>query len=194
MLHLIVAVALAQDYYPLGEGYTWTYEITKGGEKKEFVKKVSGKEKVGDRECFVVEDQGMGGEFKMLYLAVEKDAVWVHRMRSEIEKPFQWLKLPLKKGDTWSDVLTKRGGEGSNDTATMEFVTEDEEEVTVTAGKYKTWRVKMIGKEGDDKDKGVEVAMWFAADVGEIKRIVKLTSGDKVEEATAQLVKFDKGK
>jgi hypothetical protein len=191
MIALLCTLALAQDYYPLGEGYTWTYDAKRGEKTEEVVKRISKKEKVGDLECFVVEDRGMGGHFRTLYLRPEKDGLWVQKMRKDIEKPWPLLKFPIKKGDTWVHELHVTDG---GDSATIEMTVEDEEEVTVPAGKYKAWRVRMKGKE--EKENGAEIllTMWFAADVGEVKRTVKMTKGDRVEEGSAELKKFEKGK
>ena len=191
MLQLVFAVALFQDYFPLEEGHSWVYESTAGEKKKEVVKTVSGKEKVGDADCFVVEDRGMGGDFRKLFLQKTKDGVQVRRMRAEITEPFAWLKFPFEKGVRWVTTLSSPE---KNDKADLEFVIEDEEEVVVPAGTYKARKVRMHGSEKGG-DKRIELSMWYAADVGEVKRVIKLVRGaDKVDETTLLLVKFNKGK
>lgn len=188
MITILLLAAAVQDYYPLGEGYTWTYQAAGNPDLSESVKKVSGREKVGDHDCFVVEDTGMGGDMQKMIMSADKDGLWVRRMRREVKDPWLWLKLPLAKGNTWSSTLASPE---SDRTATLDFSAGDEEAVTVPAGSYKARRVTMTGAE---KKTGIEIVMWFAPDVGEVKRTVKVTKKDKVEELSYQLVKFEKGK
>ena len=190
MLQILIAAALVQDYFPIDEGYSWTYEATAGEKKVEIVKSVTGKEKVGDADCFIVEDRGMGGDFRKLYLQKDKDGLQVLKMRREITKPFPWLKFPFEKGVRWVHQLASPE---SKDKASLEFVVEDEEEIVVPAGTYKARRVRMFGAE-DGKDKQIDVTMWYAPNVGEVKRLTKRIRGDKVEEGTMKLLKFTKGK
>lgn len=189
MMTLMLAAALAQDYFPLAEGHTWTYQVTGRGNTEETVKKVSGKEKVGDRDCFVIEDSGFAGDMQKMIMAADKEGVWVRRMRRELKDPWLWLKLPLAKGNTWSSTIASPN---SDRVATLEFAAGDEEEIKVPAGTYKARRVTMKGSE---KKASIEVVMWFAPDVGEVRRSLKIIDGGKVEdESTYQLLKFEKGK
>lgn len=189
MLLLLAAAVLAQDYYPLEEGYSWTYKATVREKERETVKKVTGKEKVGEHDCFVVEDDGMGGDFQKLYLSRTKEGLTVRNMRRKIEQTYPWLKFPFDKGARWTTLLSSPE---TRDKAAIEFVVGDEEEVEVPAGKFKARRVLMTGSE-EGKDKRVEVSMWYAPDVGEVQRTVKLVRGEKVEEMSYKLLKFEKG-
>jgi len=188
MMTLMIAAALAQDYYPLGEGYTWTFQVTGNPDSTESVKKVSGKEKVGDYDCFVVEDTGMGGDMQKMILSADKDGLWVRRMRREVKDPWLWLMLPLSTKNKWSSTLASPD---SDRTATLAFSVGDEEEVKVPAGTYKARRVIMTGSE---KRSTIELVMWLAPDVGEVKRSVTITKKDQPQEVTFQLLKFEKGK
>ena len=58
MLLLWMVVLGVQDSFPLAEGHTWTYEVEGEDGLPDAVKRVSGREKVGDVECFVLEDKG----------------------------------------------------------------------------------------------------------------------------------------
>jgi hypothetical protein len=113
-------------------------------------------------------------------------------MRRELARSWSWLKFPLQKGATWGGELSSRDTERK---AVLEFTAEDEEEVVVPAGTYKARRVRMIGREDGKDEKGIELTMWLAPDVGEVKRTVKLFRGaDVKEEATLSLLRFDQGK
>jgi hypothetical protein len=188
MLQLLLAATLVQDYFPLGEGHSWRYETTSGGSRKEVVKTVTGKEKIEDADCFIVEDQGWGGDFQKLCLQRSKDGIQVLRMRREMTKPFPWLKFPLEKGVRWvHDLAYPR----SRDRASLEFTVEEEEEVVVPAGTYKARRVRLFADSNEGK---LEVTMWYAADVGEVKRAHKVVLGERSIESTTVLLKFSKGK
>jgi len=188
MLQLLVAAALVQDYFPLDEGYSWVYESTAGDKKMEVVKTVTGKEKVGDIECFVVEDKSWGGDFRKLYLQKHKDGIQVLRMRREVTKPFAWLKLPFEKGVRWTHDLASPK---SRDRASLDFGVEDEENVVVPAGTYKARRVRMAVDSNEGK---FEFTMWYAPDVGEVRRVTRIVLGEKVDETTLALVKFGKAR
>jgi hypothetical protein len=112
-------------------------------------------------------------------------------MRKDIEKPWPLLKYPIKKADTWVHDLNVTGG---GDSATIEMTVEDEEEVAVPAGKYKAWRVSMKCKEKKEKGVDVLLTMWFAPDVGEVKRTVRITRDGETEEGSLELMKFEKAK
>lgn len=187
MMTLLLLAAL-QDYYPLAEGHTWTYQVTGNPDATETVKKVSGKEKVGELDCFVVEDSGMGGDMQKMILSADKDGLWVRRMRRELKDPWMWLKLPLAKGNVWKSTLASAE---TDRTATLEFVAGDEEEIKVPAGSYKTRRVTMTGSE---RKSTIELIMWLAPDVGEVKRRVTITKKEEPREVTYELLKFEKGK
>ena len=191
MLGLLVTAVLAQDYYPLGEGYSWTYQMASGDVKQETVKKVAGKEKVGGVDCFVVEDSGMGGDFKKLMVSVDKEGVTVHKMRREISRSFPWLKFPLQKNTRWGAELK---GAGKIRKLALDFVVEDEEEVVVPAGTYKALRVRVVCYEELAPDCSTELTLWYAPDVGEVKREVKHIRGEATQELTYSLLRFDKGK
>jgi hypothetical protein len=190
MLQLLLAAATLQDYYPLGEGYSWQYEATIREEKSEVWKNVTGKEKVGGEECFVVEDRGMGGDFRKLSVSKGKNGVHVLGMRREVAQPFPWLKFPLEKGARWLHTLEAQEGAPKR---TLEFTVEGEEEISVPAGDFKAQRVRLSITE-DGTDKRFEYRMWYAPDVGEVKRVMKRFRGDKVDVGTLLLMKFQKGK
>jgi len=188
MIQILVAAALVQDYFPLEEGYSWHYETTSAGTKKEVVKTVTGKEKIGDVDCFILEDQGMGGDLRKMVLRKDKDGIQVLRMRREMTKSFPWLKLPFEKGVRWEHDLAYPK---SRDRARLEFVVEDEEEVVVPAGTYQARRVRMTVDSNEGK---FELTMWYAAGVGEVKRVFRIFAGERTLESTSALLKFSKGK
>ena len=190
MIQLLVVAALVQDYYPLGEGYSWQYEGLIRGEKTEVWKNVTGKVKIGSTDCFVVEDRGMGGDFRKLCVEKSKNGIHVHEMRREIEQPFPWLKFPLEKGTRWLHALQPKEGGAKN---TLDFLVEGEEEIVVPAGTFKARRVRLSASE-DGSDRRYETTMWYAPDVGEVQRAMKRFRGDKADEGTLKLVAFIKAK
>jgi hypothetical protein len=199
----LVAIAdlSAQDklkdtpYYPLQVGTTWHY---RSGDSK-FTVRVVKHEKVGDTLCALLEskrdDKVVGSE----HLAVTADGVYRHDLTSLLPKsdakdkavpavtetpkpPLLVLKLPPKKGERWkidskSDGKVFRGG-----------YKVDEEEVTVPAGKYKTFRVVSIDLEVNALKPSITT--YYAEGVGMVKQTLE------VGDAKAEIVleKFEAGK
>jgi hypothetical protein len=136
----LLALLLTQDpHYPLAEGHAWTYL---GSDGKEYVRKVASYD--GGTKLYRIEDPLMNEGF-----SVDGEGL-KHRGKT------LWIKLPPKKGEAWEDAKEKVKG-----------AVEDEEEVEVPAGKFKTWRVK-VGTPA------FELTLWLAKGVGEVKRSIKL--------------------
>lgn len=188
LLALQVGELAAQDkiketpYYPLKVGTTWHY---RAGDSK-FVVHVVRHEKVGGTRCALLETIRDGEVVGSEHLAVADNGVYRHDLTSplgqldprshakrEREKktqtlkpPMLILKLPPKNGDSWrvdckSDGTTCRGS-----------FQVSEQEITVPAGTYKTFRV-------DSQDLEVNslkphLTMFFAAGVGMVKQIIEM--------------------
>lgn len=148
---IYILLLLQEAYYPLAEGHVWTYKAPDG---KDYVRKVASAE----GKTFKIQEPFMNEAFTL-----EADGLR-HRGKA------LWIKFPLKKGETWADEKEKSSG-----------AVEDEEDVEVPAGKYKTFRVKV-------KTEAFELILWLAKDVGEVKREIKL-GGNAV---TLSLVSFKK--
>lgn len=190
MLLLWIALLGTQDCFPLADGHTWTYGVEGVDGLPDVVKRVSGREKVGDVECFVLEDKGYPGDLQKMFLRVLPGELRVERLRRELETPFSWLKLPLEKGKRWSAALRRPGGD---DGAELEFTVAGVEEVKVPAGTYPATRVDVVGSE-DKKSALLELSFWLAPDVGEVRRTLKLTQRGKVElERRYVLKRFEPG-
>lgn len=177
MLLLWMALLGAQDSFPLADGHTWTYEVEGEVDQPDVVKRVSGREKIGDVECFVLEDKGYPGDLQKMFLRSLPGELRVEKLRREMESPFSWLKLPLEKGKQWSATLRRPGGD---DGAELKFTVAGAEEVKVPAGTYQATRVDVVGSE-DKKSARLELSFWLAPDIGEVRRTFKLTQRGKVE-------------
>ncbi len=151
---IILLLALSQEaWYPLAEGHTWTYQAE---DKTEYVRRVASYD--AEKKVYRIEEPFMKEPFSIDSGGVKwRDTLWV--------------KFPLKKGETWETEKDKVKG-----------VVEDEEEIEVPAGKYKTFRVKLTTP-------AFEITMWLAKDVGEVKRTIKV--GEKT--GTLSLKEFKKG-
>lgn len=175
-------------YYPLGKGYTWTYVARTGGEVIQVTKAITGTERVGGVECFVIEDPAYGGYMRTMYMAPGEAGILVRRMRRALSKPFIWLKLPMRSGDAWEAALESPEIE---ETAVLKFRVGDEEEVEVPAGKFRARKVHLAGT--DENGTGIEVTMWLAPGVGEVRRSMKLLKRGKIiRELDMRLKKFSR--
>ncbi len=177
MLLLCFALLGAQDSFPLADGHTWNYGVEGEPDQADVVKRVSGREKIGDVECFVLEDKGFPGDLQKMFLRALPGELRVEKLRRELQTPFSWLKLPLEQGKKWSATLRKPGG---GDEAFLEFTVAGAEEVKVPAGAYQAMRVDVVGHE-DKKLARLELSFWLAPDVGEVRRTIKVIERGKVE-------------
>jgi len=181
-------------YYPLKVGTTWHY---RAGDSK-FTIRVVRHEKVGDAFCALLETTRDGKVVGSEHLTVAADGVYrydlAQRIRSisdgkktvadvfgSFRPPMLLLKLPPKKGDSWkvdsqSDGKTFRG----------RFQVA-EQEITVPAGTYKTFRV--TSQDLEVYSLKPILTTFFAAGVGMVKQIIEM--GDaKIE---IELEKFETG-
>lgn len=155
-----------EDFIPMKKGRKWVY---KQGDS-EFVQTVTASEKVGGVECFVLESD-LKEQKECMWLSASADGMWLYRIRSgdstsDLPKPAQLLKYPLKQGDRWDARIPS--GEVAIE---YQFENGGQEEVEVLAGKYSAWVIKMKGTAAGQEFAG---AYWYAKGVGLVKQ--KITS------------------
>lgn len=158
------------DYFPHQAGDEFSYwlilknkEGTTGGEVD---MKFTGKEKIGETECFVSEIVAEGQTVGKNYYEITPDKILLHRQSRpegvvvDYDPPLIVVKYPFKSGDSW--VNANKG----DDTETKCSV-EAEEEIELPMGKVKAWKVKseiVIS----EKEK-VESDSWFAKGIGKVQ-------------------------
>jgi hypothetical protein len=173
---------LTTPWYPLVVGNTWTYRV---GENR-FSLKVTKLEKLGTTgktggtNCARLELIVNGRSLSFEHLAVTADSLVRYDFQGkEVNPPIPFLKLPPKKGATWT-VESKIDGQVLKGSFTA-----GEEEVKVGAGKFKTATVTSKDLEVN----GVKIALkyYFAQDVGMVKQEIDY-AGVK---AIVELEKFE---
>jgi len=188
-LFLVLNLAGAADdqlkdstYFPLKIGTKWHYRI--GATK--LTLQVAKHEKVGDMTCALIESLKDGNIVATEHVAVKDDGVYRYTLAGQKpDMPFQILKLPPKKGDTWK-VAVKIMNEELKGTFTS-----GEEEVTVPAGKYQAVTATSTGfssPDGEGNMQEVAFKFWFAPKVGQVKQTVKI---GKRPEIAIELEKFE---
>ncbi|MBI2900422.1 MAG: hypothetical protein HYY17_09560 [Planctomycetes bacterium] len=173
-LLLLCAAAPAQDegFIPLKKGTRWVYSLS---DRKQVVQEVTGTEKVGDVECFVIESD-MGGQKEKMWVLQNAEGIWLHKAQSretvsELGKPALLLKYPLKKeAEGW----TARIPSGS-ETIEYSFTNEGEEALTVHGKSYQAWRIRMRGR---TQGYGFEGSYWYAKGVGLVKQVITSPGGE----------------
>jgi hypothetical protein len=202
-LFLAAAELTAQEklkqtpYYPLQVGTTWHY---RAGESK-FTIRVARHEKVGETLCALLDTTRDGKVVGSEHLAVSSDGIYRHDLTSPqlqsapndktkkvktlvkqtLKPPILILKLPPKNGDGWK-IDSK--GDGKTFRGNFQLT---EQEVTVPAGTYKTFRVASQDLEVNSLKPNIRT--YFAQGVGMVKQIIEM--GDaKVE---IELEKFEVG-
>ena len=176
----------AQPLVRLKEGMAWTY-VTNSVEGKV---KVTGKEKIGEVEAFVLTTEM--GDSKSEREFIVSDAAGIRMLRqasgdrvTEYAQPFIRLKLPAAKGDTW-----EWKGDVGKEKVAVAFTNDGEEEITVPAGKYKAWKVSAVAEIGAVKHAG---SNWFAPGVGLVRQESRFESGGKKHENVIELKSFEPG-
>lgn len=193
LLLLFLLPAGDGDYFPLKEGLVWTSRavILQGGRKSEVeaVSRVTGKKKIGESECAVVEIT-VGGVVSREFLTADRAGVLAWGGTQDgtdflYETPIPRLKYPLVKEAAW-EARVRRGGL----LVTVKSKVAGEEEVEVPAGKYRAFKVAMEMESPAGK---TESLSWYAPDVGLVRQWVRQTSAAAPLELTIELKSFKDG-
>jgi hypothetical protein len=186
---VIVALAFIllqdKDWFPVQKGTAWTY--VEGTAEVRVVSR--GTVKVGDIECWKLENEIGQSDSRTEYYAIDDKGVSLHRIEmwqqeqlfeSVPEPAIPRLKFGLKKGETWEWKGTSAGrGEKAK------YTIEGEAEIEVAAGKYAC--VKVLTEAETDQGK-YTVERWYAKGVGVVKQVIKM--GDR--EVKRELKKYEK--
>ena len=192
LLAAFVQETKGEDLAPLKEGTKWTY-VTEGSE---FTMKVSGREKVGDVECTVIEttvkDKQEQEHTQKEYFAVTKEGLKSYRITAgtrtvDSSPPVLRIKFPLKKGDSWE----WSGKQGEREQKAS-FSNEGEEEIKTPAGTYKAWKIVAVIEQQDGASS--TAAYWYAPGVGLVRQDVSMNLRGKLVKLTTELKSFEAGK
>jgi hypothetical protein len=154
----------AEPYYPTKAGTKLVYKDGAGVEFTEVVTEVS--EQDGAKVVTIGKQEG--GKVTRLRQVTVSDAsiVQTHDGNGKLELPACFLKLPVKRGDTWEANVMDQGKTWLVGTRTVSA----EEEVVVPAGKFKAIRIDWDCEIVKSTQK-YTITTWYASGVGEIKRV-----------------------
>jgi len=183
-------------YYPLAKGSKWTYS-TDYADDTVLVHEVTGTEKVGDVECFIVEHKTIGPTLgtRMMrkeWVAADADGVVIRKVsrgKSELDvvKPFFKIKHILRKDDEW-----KGEAKAEENAPHYEYRVEGEEDVEVPAGKYKAVKVHVKIESGSRH--AAEGTEWYSKNVGIVKSEITIRAAGDDFTMVSELKKFEPGK
>ena len=189
-------VAAGDTYYPLGKNYKWVYS-TDYSEDTEVVHEVTGTEKVGDVDCFIVEHKtvspALGSRMmRKEWLASNTDGVLIHKLqrgRSEMDvaKPFFKVKHLLRKDEEW-----KGEAKAEENAPHYAIRVEEETEVEVPTGKYKAWKVNVKVESG--LRHFAEGTEWYVKNIGLVKSRLTIRASGEEFTLVSELKKFEAGK
>lgn len=204
MTTLLLAIAFSagpdtagDPYFPIGKGHKWVYR-TDYDEDTDIIHEVTGTEKVGEVECFVMETRSENAKESRIrtlrkeWLAVTDDGVKIHKLlrgRSEleVEKPFFKLKSTLVKDDEWDGEA-----KASENPPKHHYRVEPEEDVEVPAGKFKAVKIAIkIESGGSHVAEGYE---WYARKVGLVKSEMTIKFRGEGPTIVSELKEFKPGK
>ena len=167
-----------KDWFPLDVGYWWIYQV--GDLDIDMIVKITGKEKIGKYDCFVVEMGDTEGNTSSIeYYCKTGDSVLVvgekdvkTGKKKIFETPQLYLKIPVKQGMKWtvSKEVTKDG--------TVREIKEvtGSDSMKIPAGSFKALKVVSIKKLSGKTAKNFE--LWYAPGVGVVKMRLKSNGED----------------
>ena len=190
------AIRAGDTYYPLAKGHKWVFS-TDYSEDTELVHEVTGTEKIGDVECFIVEHKTVSTALgtRMMrkeWLAADGDGTLIHKVqrgRSEMDvaKPFYKVKHAMKKDEEW-----KGEAKATENPPQYTIRVEEEVDVEVPAGKYKAWKVHLKIESGTRH--AAEGTEWYVKNVGIVKTEITIRAGGEDFTMVSELKKFETGK
>jgi len=190
------SVRAGDTYYPLAKGNKWVFS-TDYSDDTELVHEVTGTEKIGDVECFIVEHKTVSPALgtRMMrkeWLAADGDGTVIHKIqrgRSEmaVAKPFHKVRNAMKKDEEWK-------GEAKAEENPPQYTirVEEEADVEVPAGKYKAWKVHLKIESGTRH--AAEGTEWYVKNIGVVKSEITIRAGGEDFTLVSELKKFEAGK
>ena len=182
------------DYFPREKGDEWTYWFImkdgKRGGSTEMKMVITGKEKVGDKECVVTEQLVRKRSFSKNYFEVTDDKVTMYRQTHpngksvDYDPPSVIFKYPLKKGDKWVNPSKLNHFDTT-------FTVMGEEEIELPMGKIKAWRIRSETVYSDDERAGADG--WYAKGIGMVKQRFFSEDGEDKSESIMDLVSYKVG-
>ena len=171
------------DYYPLKPGTKWFYEMNANGQKIKMNNQVAKIETLDGKSLAMVETVINGSVAGTEHMSATDKGVFRHRANGvECSPPVCILKYPFKKDETWETETTI-----GNETVKVKAKAVDSEEITVSAGKYKTVRADV---ETTFMGNQFVATYWFAPDVGVVKQTMVIMG----KNISLELEKFEAGK
>lgn len=188
--------AAGDTYYPLAKGGKWVYS-TDYADDTELIHEVTGTEKVGEVDCFIVEHKTVGPTLgtrvmRREWLAADGDGTLIHKVsrgKSELDvvKPFFKIKHILRKHDEW-----KGQAKAEENPPQYDYRVEGEEDVEVPAGKYKAVKVHVKIESGSRH--AAEGTEWYAKNVGIVKSEMTIRASGSDFSMVCELKRFEPGK
>jgi hypothetical protein len=158
------------DYYPLIEGYEWTYDQTEKISKATnvVIEKIIKVEK--DEPHLVTLEANHGKQVFTETLSLTKDGVLRHEaLGKKITPPMLIIKFPIKDKDSWTTKFKIDGFPVENKW------TYSKGKVKVPAGEYDAIGISV-------KNEILEATTWYASGVGKVKQSVRNPLQDSVLE------------
>lgn len=167
------------DYFPLQEGYSWTYRISspqlaaQGKEPIELTVTNLAPEKLGEKQLYP-QKRTRDDKEQIVYLDRQADGVYAlggwnptTKQIDMLPQPLVYLKFPLEKGTAWT--LGQNGLKAS--------IVSTEEKVVVPAGTFE--RCLLVVAIESRLDTTFENQTWFAPGVGMVKNLKKANNADQ---------------
>ncbi|HSH40361.1 MAG TPA: hypothetical protein VK993_16430, partial [Chthoniobacterales bacterium] len=188
---LAVAALRAETILPTENGATWEYVVrdsAKGGEPASVTVRINGTAQFGSKDLLKLETLVDDAVIKTEFISVDERGVHCHQRAGAdgratiLEPPQTTVSFPLKIGATWQVDDHVAGS------ATQQFTITAEEEVTVPAGTFRTFRLHC------DQPWPISTLMhrWFAPGTGVVKdvTVTRGPNGRLLSRATAVLKEF----
>lgn len=164
-------------YFPIRVGDKWVMQLQNGDTTSEITEVVTEVEKK-DGDFIVTVGRETNGEVRV-YSKTRVSENGLFRMllgKAEYDPPVCVLKLPARKGESWT---SEPNGTGGKLLRTQKHTIIGEEEIDVPAGKFKAIRIDI--ELAIDSGKGFQSTIWYAPGVGPVKTISTIKDRERVQ-------------
>lgn len=181
-----------EDYFPMNVGNRWVYQTRITVNEKfldaEMESRIVGTQEIDGVQTYVF-NSSIGGKLSQKdYYEKNQQGVFHHRsfsggVLSDIKPALKLMEFPVQTGQSWTWDGVVGGITGKFEVAVL-----SQEKITVKAGTFQTYKIKMEGKKEDDST--ISSTYWCAPNVGTVKQEITTVERGVTINITAELESY----
>lgn len=167
----------AAAYFPIRVGDRWVLKMQNGEAISEITEVVTEVEKK-DGDFIVTVGREVRGELRAYSKTRVSDGglFRITMGKAEYDPPVCVLKLPAKKGDSWT---SEPNGTGGKLLRSQKHTIAGEEDIDVPAGKFKALRIEI--ELSIESGNGFQSTIWYVPGMGPVKTITKVNGRERIQ-------------